>query len=123
MDTRSKILTCEAVCDLPRPLAVATGYFDVLVAGHARDLECVRKRTGAPLLVAVRPMPGAVLSPRARAELVAALRVVDYVVIADDEELDTLIDRLRPAGLAHLERAGASRTRQLREHVRSRQIR
>ena len=84
MDTRSKILTAGAVLAIPqRPIAIVTGTFDVLRAEHARELEEARMGTGvAVLLVIVLPRAGEVLPQRARAELVAALRVVDYVVPA-----------------------------------------
>jgi bifunctional ADP-heptose synthase (sugar kinase/adenylyltransferase) len=119
MDTRSKILTAAAALELePRPLAVVTGYFDILRAGHARDLGQVRNH---PLLVAVLPLAGELLPQRARAELVAALRVVDYVVIADDGDVERLVDGLRPVEFVRLEAADARRARQLIEHVHRRQ--
>jgi glycerol-3-phosphate cytidylyltransferase-like family protein len=119
MDTRSKILTVAAALELePRPLAIVTGYFDILRAEHARDLGQVRNH---PLLVAVLPLAGELLPPRARAELVAALRVVDYVVIAAHEEAGPLIESLQPAELIRLEADDALRARQLIEHVHRRQ--
>jgi glycerol-3-phosphate cytidylyltransferase-like family protein len=98
---------------------VVTGYFDPLLAAHARELAALPR----PLLVAVLPRAGELLSQRARAELVAGLRVVDYVVIAENTDADALCERLRPAQIVRLEAADARRTRQLMEHVRNRQTR
>jgi bifunctional ADP-heptose synthase (sugar kinase/adenylyltransferase) len=126
MDTRRKILTSTAALalGLARPLALVTGHFDVLRAEHARELESIRRRTGAAtLMVAVLPLPGELLNQRARAELVAAMRMVDYVVTADGADLDPLIAALAPSSVARLEEADARRTRQLVEHVHRRQIR
>jgi bifunctional ADP-heptose synthase (sugar kinase/adenylyltransferase) len=126
MDTRRKILTPAAALALvpARPLAFVTGHFDVLRAEHARELESVRRGTGAAtLIVAVLPLPGELLNQRARAELVAAMRMVDYVVTADGAGLDPLIAALAPSSVARFEEADALRTRQLVEHVQRRQIR
>jgi bifunctional ADP-heptose synthase (sugar kinase/adenylyltransferase) len=118
MDTRSKILSVAAALELRPPVAIATGYFDVLRAADARELARVRHH---PLLVVVLPLANEILSQRARAEMVAALRVVDYVVIADDGDLDRLIDSLRPAEFVRLEAEHALFVRQLIEHVHRRQ--
>ena len=118
MDTRSKILTLAAAFKLRPPLAIATGYFDVLRSEHARELAGVRHH---PLLVIVLPLADEILALPARAELVAALRVVDYVVTADYGDLDRLIESLKPVELVRLEAADGRRARQLMEHVHSRQ--
>jgi bifunctional ADP-heptose synthase (sugar kinase/adenylyltransferase) len=129
VDTRSKILTLDAALQLPllplTPLlTVVTGYFDVLRAEHVRDLQ--RARDSAPdrsLLAIVLPGAAPLLDQRARAELVAALRVVDYVVIADDRDLDHIVAAFPPSQLVRLEAADECRSRQLMEHVRNRQAR
>jgi len=54
-----------------------------MVASHAERLAQV-KRAGTPLLVLVATPEHAILPMRARAELVAALRVVDYVAESCD---------------------------------------
>jgi glycerol-3-phosphate cytidylyltransferase-like family protein len=119
MDTRSKIISSAALSGLVTGEAVlVTGYFDILRASHIRALRQIQ---AGMLVVAVRPHPGAVLPLRARAELVAALRMVDYVVIADDREVDTLVTALRPARIVHLEDADLERARELKQHVQSRQ--
>jgi rfaE bifunctional protein nucleotidyltransferase chain/domain len=82
----------------------ANGCFDTLHVGHARYLEGAR-REGDVLVVAVnndasvsalkgegRP----ILPENARAELVAGLRVVDYVVVFGEPIVEALLEFLRP---------------------------
>lgn len=116
MDTRSKILSLEAAVALRVPLTLVTGTFEVLRAEHTRELAAIRKRSSRPLLVAVLPCASGLLSQQARAELVAALRVVDYVLAASAEDLE----HLQPAEIVRLEDADAQRMKQLIEHVRHR---
>jgi glycerol-3-phosphate cytidylyltransferase-like family protein len=126
MDTRSKILTLEAALALepPRPLAMAAGLFDVLRTAHARQLEDVRQHTGAGSLMAVvLPDAAGVLGQRARAELVAALRMIDYVLTADEEGLQCAAAALKPAAVVRMEQADRKRVAQLIAHVHSRQAR
>src|SRR5262245_24967795 len=86
-------------------LVLANGCFDLLHVGHVRYLREARS-LGDVLLVAlngddsVRRLkgPGRPLMPaEERAELLGALRVVDAVVLFDDDRVDGLIERLRPA--------------------------
>ena len=123
MDTRSKILSLAAAGQLPpHSLTVVTGYFDVLRAEHIRDLREARERAPAqPLLAVVLPLAGEFLPQRARAELVAAVRMVDYVVITDETDAAGLIEFLKPAVLVRLDEADMRRIRQLTEHVHRRQ--
>jgi bifunctional ADP-heptose synthase (sugar kinase/adenylyltransferase) len=126
MDTRSKILTLESALALqpPRPLALVSGFFDVLRAAHARDLAEVRRRAAAGALMAVvLPHPTALLSQRARAEMVAALRVIDYVLTINDADLDRIAAALHPAVVVRLEDADTERVHQLIAHVHRRQAR
>ena len=119
MDTRSKIVNAEAA---PRGCTVVTGAFDVVLVADARELAEIRARhPERPLLVVVLPLSDPWLPRRARAELVAALRMVDYVVTADDTAPDGLLASLEPAHLVRLEAAQAERRRQLMEHVQRRQ--
>jgi bifunctional ADP-heptose synthase (sugar kinase/adenylyltransferase) len=126
MDTRSKILTLESALALEpaRPLALVSGFFDVLRAAHARDLAEVRHRASAGTLMAViLPHPAALLSQRARAEMVAALRVIDYVLTVNDADLDRIAAALHPAVVVRMEDADAERVHQLIAHVHRRQAR
>jgi len=98
----------------------ATGYFDVLRAEHVRELREL-KETRALLLVVILPLEGELLGQRPRAELVAALRMVDYVVAAEHGEAEALLDALKPVRVARMETADARRVRQLIDHVQRRQ--
>ena len=84
--------------------AFANGAFDLLHVGHIRYLEAA-KREADRLIVAinddrsVRGLKGAnrpVLPEHDRAELVAALRAVDYVVIFSEPTVAALLEALRP---------------------------
>ncbi len=102
---------------------MAAGTFDILRAAHAGELKQVRSRSAAArLLVVVLPAPATTpLAPAGRAELVAALHVVDYVVTADAEDLERLSRAHASAEVVRLEAADGRRMRQLIEHVRRRQ--
>ena len=85
-------------------IAFANGAFDVLHVGHIRYLEGARREADR-LIVAVnsdasiRGLKGPsrpVLPAVDRAELVAALRAVDYVVIFDEPTVTPLLELLRP---------------------------
>ena len=124
MDTRTKILTPAALAalDPPRPLLLVTGRFDILRVEAVQDLAAERQRTGArSLMVVVWPFDGELAPVDARAEMAAALRVVDYVFVAENEAMESLDAGLHPIEIIDLEEADADRTRQLIEHVHSRQ--
>lgn len=111
MKTRTKILSRTSLCDRlnehrqrGQKIVLANGCFDLLHAGHIRYLEGAR-REGDVLVVAlnsdssVRNLKGPgrpVLTAEARAELVAALAAVDYVVIFDEPDVRALLRALRP---------------------------
>jgi bifunctional ADP-heptose synthase (sugar kinase/adenylyltransferase) len=114
MDTRTKIVSPGAV---PRGATVVTGTFDVIRAADARELGAM----GRPLVAVVLPLAGELLPQRARAELAAGLRMVDYVLITDDGHPDALLASLHPAAVVRLETVHADRKRQLIEHVHRRQ--
>lgn len=84
--------------------AFANGAFDLLHVGHVRYLDAA-KREADRLVVAinddasVRGLKGParpVLTQADRAELVAALRAVDYVVIFSEPTVAPLLELLRP---------------------------
>ena len=86
MDTRSKIISAEDARQrlLGQPAQWVAGHFDPLLAEHVQRL----RRHTAPdrLLVVEITNPARPLLPqRARAELVAALAMVDYVVLKNCE--------------------------------------
>jgi rfaE bifunctional protein nucleotidyltransferase chain/domain len=85
-------------------IVLANGCFDLLHVGHVRYLGEARA-LGDVLFVglnsdpAVRRLkgPGRPLLPAAeRAEILAALRAVDHVVLFEDDTADRLVRRLRP---------------------------
>lgn len=87
-----------------RTIAFANGCFDLLHVGHVRYLEAAAAEADV-LVVAinddasVRRLKGEgrpVLLAQHRAELVAALRAVDYVVIFPEPTVAPLLEALRP---------------------------
>jgi rfaE bifunctional protein nucleotidyltransferase chain/domain len=87
-----------------RRVVLANGCFDLLHVGHVRYLAGARA-LGDLLIVGVNSDasvqrtkgPGRPLMPAAeRAELLAALAVVDHVVVFEDDTADRLVQRLRP---------------------------
>jgi rfaE bifunctional protein nucleotidyltransferase chain/domain len=87
-----------------RTVAFANGCFDLLHVGHIRYLESAAQE--ADILVvainddhSVRTLKGEgrpILSASDRAELVGALRCVDYVVIFQEPNAGPLLTALRP---------------------------
>lgn len=87
-----------------RTVAFANGCFDVLHVGHVRYLAGAAREADR-LIVAinndesVRALKGAgrpVMPADARAELVASIRGVDYVVLFGESSVDRLIEQLKP---------------------------
>jgi rfaE bifunctional protein nucleotidyltransferase chain/domain len=87
-----------------RTIGFANGCFDVLHVGHVRYLEGA-KALADRLIVAVnddasvRALKGEgrpVMPAVARAELLAALRCVDYVVLFGDATVGRLLQTLKP---------------------------
>ncbi len=85
-------------------IGFANGCFDILHVGHVRYLAGARALADR-LIVAVnddasvRGLKGEgrpVLPASARAELVVALRVVDYVVIFNDRTVERLLRLIKP---------------------------
>ena len=106
-----EILSREQLCERAeeartegRTIAFANGCFDLLHVGHIRYLEAAAQE--ADLLVvalndddSVRRLKGQgrpILPASARAELVAALRCVDFVVVFPDATVGPLLQLLRP---------------------------
>jgi bifunctional ADP-heptose synthase (sugar kinase/adenylyltransferase) len=105
---------------MQRPILLVTGRFEILRVELVRELAEARRRTQAQsLIVVVRPLDGELVPLAARAELAAALRMIDYVLILENEDLDRLAATFQPVETIHLEEADLRRTRQLIEHVNS----
>jgi D-glycero-beta-D-manno-heptose 1-phosphate adenylyltransferase len=87
-----------------RRVVFANGCFDTLHVGHIRYLEGAR-REGDVLVVGVNADSGVsnlkgagrpILGENGRAQLVAALRCVDYVVLFAESNVEALLEELRP---------------------------
>lgn len=87
-----------------RSIALANGCFDVLHVGHIRYLEGAKAQADR-LVVAVndddsvRKLKGPdqpILSAADRAELVSALKPVDYVIIFSGSDVNELLRVLKP---------------------------
>ena len=107
----SKIVSRDALAEriaadraAGRTVAFANGCFDLLHVGHIRYLEAAA-REGDVLVVAinddesVKTLKGKgrpILPAHDRAELVAALRCVDYVVIFPEPTVGPLLNSLKP---------------------------
>jgi rfaE bifunctional protein nucleotidyltransferase chain/domain len=107
-DATSKFLSAAALAarrEWTRPLVFTNGVFDVLHRGHVTCLAQARA-LGAALLVALNSDasarrlakgPGRPLNNETdRALVIAALQVVDHVVLFDEPTPCELIERIRP---------------------------
>jgi D-glycero-beta-D-manno-heptose 1-phosphate adenylyltransferase len=111
MDTREKIVSRQGLTAIleehrraSRRIVFANGVFDLLHVGHVRYLEAARTE-GDILVVGVnsdsstRKLKGPgrpILTERARATLVAALKSVNYVVIFDELDVNSSLKELQP---------------------------
>ena len=110
-ETGYKILSIEQMESQLRRLrqagqrvAMTNGCFDLLHPGHVASLQEARKQ-GDCLLVGMnsdrsaRELKGPghpIVDERGRAEMLAALACVDYVVVFDDASVAGLVERMRP---------------------------
>ena len=85
-------------------IVLANGCFDTLHVGHTRYLEGAR-REGDILVVAVnsnsslRQLKGTgrpILNEQARAQLVAAIRAVDFVLVFSEPNVEKLLEEFLP---------------------------
>ncbi len=127
MDTRGKILTpAEAIETAERlrgqgkTLNLVTGCFDPLLSEHARRLDTIRNGAAALMVVIAEP-ERPLMTARARAELVAGLAAVDFVVVPGREGPETLLKQLPAAEVAREETVHAELRRELIQHVQARQ--
>jgi rfaE bifunctional protein nucleotidyltransferase chain/domain len=87
-----------------RTVALANGCFDLLHVGHVRYLQGAAQEADVLVVainddVSVRALKGEsrpVLAAEHRAELVAALRCVDYVVVFPEQTVGPLLEALHP---------------------------
>ena len=127
MDTRKKILTAAQAVETVQRLRAegrsfrfATGCFDPLIAAHDLRLEQLRDGVARVMVIVTDPAQP-ILPARARAELVAALSVVDFVVLSEKERLEDLLTQLEATEVLRGEAADETLTRQLIYHVQTRQ--
>jgi len=87
-----------------KQIVLSNGCFDTLHVGHVRYLEGARQE-GDVLVTAVnadasvhvlKGFQRPILDEQARAQLVAALRCVDYVTIFAEPDVNRLLEELRP---------------------------
>lgn len=87
-----------------RSVVFTNGCFDILHAGHVRYLAAARA-LGDCLIVGLNSDPSVrrlkgerrpILPASDRAEILAALNAVDYVVIFDDDTAEPLVAALQP---------------------------
>ena len=115
MDTRVKIVSAADAAGDPGAV-VMRGYFDPLIVAHVRRIEeLARGDASVTILLASPAQP--LLPDSARAELLAGLRVVKNVAVADgpipaEFAAATIIDETN---------GDLQRGRELMEHVRRRQ--
>src|SRR5271155_4356689 len=109
--TETKIVTLEKLLALVtghrqknQSIVLSNGCFDTLHVGHVRYLTGAREQ-GDVLIAAVnadssvRGLKGAnrpILDEQARAQLVAAQRSVDYVILFREPTVEKLLEELRP---------------------------
>jgi bifunctional ADP-heptose synthase (sugar kinase/adenylyltransferase) len=111
VDSRTKIVPVDEVERIAaRGARIVAGTFDPLLASHAEQLRDL-KRKGVPLVVAIADSEDPILPARARAELVAGLAVVDFVV----ESAEGIVADV------HLEEDHARKREELIERVHARQ--
>ncbi len=99
----------EAFCDILRAggqkIVFTNGCFDILHAGHVRYLTKARSYGDCLVLglnsdASVRRLKGPsrpINSELDRAEVVGALKAVDYVVLFGEQTAETLIGKVKPA--------------------------
>jgi bifunctional ADP-heptose synthase (sugar kinase/adenylyltransferase) len=104
LDTRSKIIPLHELEERlqNRPARWISGHFDPLLAEHVDRLRKARDPDSL-LVVEISNPAEPLLSQRARAELVAALAMVDYVVLANGiSERAALDDGITPRFVEHV---------------------
>ena len=126
MDTREKIIdlarAAEIAAGLHRDgarLKLVAGYFDVLTSDHVRRLGALAGVQ--PLMLVVLDPPHPLLPARARAELAAALGVIDYVLLLDGADLARALKEIQPHEFIREEIADRQCSQALIEHVHRRQ--
>jgi len=87
-----------------RTIAFANGCFDILHVGHVRYLDAAAQEADVLVVainddVSVKALKGEnrpIMAAEHRAELVAALRSVDFVIVFPEPTVAPLLEALRP---------------------------
>ena len=117
-DTRAKIVSAGSALHKVEGRTVVTGYFDPMAPAHVRRLAEIAGESGNLVVLVLSPSEP-LLELRARAELVAALRMVDWVVPCESA---LPVELLAAAGrVVRDEEGDLARAAELMEHVRRRQ--
>ena len=117
MDTRSKIMAADADFSRVQGCTAVLASFDVLTPERIARLREIAAAHGALAAVVTRELE-CLLTLQARAELAAALGIIDVVIMAD-EPVETLMPRLRQSFAVVDERdRDAAISRRLFEHIR-----
>ncbi len=111
MNPESKFKNIEELKDIVkqmhaagRMVVFANGCFDLIHVGHIRYLQSARKM-GDALIVGINGDAGVkalkgkgrpLQSGRDRAEMIASMECVDYVLLFDDLTVDGILNELRP---------------------------
>lgn len=102
-----RVITAQARTDRKK-IVLTNGCFDILHRGHVHLLRQA-KQLGDILIVALNSDPSVkaikgpsrpVLPQEERIELIAAMEMVDYVVLFDEPDPSKVISQLRPDVLA-----------------------
>lgn len=127
MDTRKKIFDLDEATEMGHSLRcggirfkIVVAYCDVLTCDLVRRFKELAVR-GQGLVVVVVDPPHPLLPARARAELAAALAVIDYVVLLDGADLTQALELIKPYEVIREEVADSQRSQALIEHVHRRQ--
>ncbi len=105
MDTRRKIVQRQSLPARQSNLRLAKGWFDVLTAEHCELLTELKDPNG-PLVVLIysetelRPSP---LRAFDRAQMVAALRSVDWVCVCEAPESEEIARSIQPETVLDIE--------------------
>ena len=101
MDTREKIVDLARAAQIAAALRrggsrvrLLAAYFDVLTPELVRRLRALPD--GRPLIAVVIDPVRPLLPARARAELAAALTMIDYVLLLPESGLDRVIAEIQP---------------------------
>jgi hypothetical protein len=122
LDTRTKIVGLDVAIDAARraPASVVTGYFDPVLAAHARRLREIRGGRACLIVLLAEP-DQPLLDAKARAELLAALAAVDHVVLPGDWASLEPFQAMPGCSIFHEESADRARFESLVDHVHRRQ--